>query len=276
MSIECIETGTFAPLASPAEPAELRVVSWNIARGARVDRISDFLSSANADLILLQESDRNGRRTAYRNVARELAQKLGMNYAFGIEFQELAQGSESSPAYHGQATLSCWPLREPRILRFRRQSRYWLPRWWIPPLPVFQRRIGGRMVLVTRVAVGSRSVTAYNLHLESRNGDEHRRSQLSELAADAGRCAGDVIVIAGGDFNFDITGPGETALLRDAGFDNPFAKLDISTIPPAAFGSGKSIDWVLTRGEVTLSSPKVHNSIRASDHYPLSVVLKFS
>jgi len=36
-----------------------------------------------------------------------------MNYVFGREFQELTQGSRAAPAYHGQATLSRWPLSSP-------------------------------------------------------------------------------------------------------------------------------------------------------------------
>jgi len=277
MSIECLETGTFAPLtAVSAQPEELHVVSWNIARGSRIHEISEFLIRANADLILLQESDRNNRRTAYRNVAKELAQTLGMNYAFGIEFQELGQGSHASPAYHGQATLSRWPLSAARILRFRRQSRFWNPYWWIPPLAVFQRRVGGRMALVTRVAVGNRSLFVYNLHLESRNGDEHRRSQLAELLDDTRQYGLDVIVLAAGDFNFGVTGSTERTVLQEAGFENPFAEIGLPTIVPSLFGVRKAIDWVLIRGNITPRFLQVHNSIGASDHYPLSLTLQFS
>ena len=58
---------------------------------------------------LLQECDYN-RRTGNGEVAMELARQLEMHCPFGIEFQELAQGSRASPAFHGQATLSRWPL----------------------------------------------------------------------------------------------------------------------------------------------------------------------
>ena len=47
------------------------------------------------------------------NIAREISQKLEMNYVFGREFQELTQGPRTSPAYHGQATLS--PLAADQI-----------------------------------------------------------------------------------------------------------------------------------------------------------------
>ncbi len=61
--------------------------------------IIEFLSKASADLILLQEADVNARRTQHRNIAREIAQALRMNYVFGREFQELTQGNHSSPSY---------------------------------------------------------------------------------------------------------------------------------------------------------------------------------
>jgi endonuclease/exonuclease/phosphatase family metal-dependent hydrolase len=132
------------------------------------------------------------------------------------------------------------------------------------------------MALVTRILIGQRRIISYNLHLESRHHDEHRRCQLAELVEDARQYDSDMIVVAGGDFNFDITGPTETAILRDGGLGTPFTKLDVPTIVPGLLGNAKAIDWVLTRGVVAPMSPQIHNSIRASDHYPLSLTLKFS
>jgi endonuclease/exonuclease/phosphatase family metal-dependent hydrolase len=276
MSLDWIEAGT-SPRSKVASayPEQFRVVSWNIARGSRLEAISEFLIGADADLILLQESDCNSRRTAYRNVAKELSQALEMHYVFGIEFQELGQASRASPAYHGQATLSRCPLSEPRILRFHNQSRFWEPRWWIPPLAAFQRRIGGRMSLVTCLELGNRRLVVYNLHLESRNGNDLRFCQLAELLDDSRRYGLDVVVLAAGDFNFDITAKRERSALQDTGFENPFASLGRPTIVSNSSGRDTAIDWLLIRGGVTAVSPEVHNSIAGSDHYPLSLTLRF-
>jgi endonuclease/exonuclease/phosphatase family metal-dependent hydrolase len=84
-------------------------VSWNIARGSKLHKVIEFLAGEKADMVLLQEADLNARRTHHSNVAREIAQKLAMNYVFGRAFQELTQGSKTSSAYRGQATLSRWP-----------------------------------------------------------------------------------------------------------------------------------------------------------------------
>ena len=42
-----------------------------------------------ADLLILNEVDNGVTRTGYRDVARDLANMLKMNYAYGVEFLEL-------------------------------------------------------------------------------------------------------------------------------------------------------------------------------------------
>ena len=269
-----VETGTFASGRVVSKASDvIRVISWNIARGCRLDGVTEFLLNNKADLIILQETDRNSRRTLYRNIAKEIAQKLRTNYVFGIEFQELSQGSSPSPAYHGQATLSPWPLSKAHILRFQRQSKFWRPYWWVPKLPFLQRRLGGRMALRTHVSIGNRTLVVYNLHLESRSDDSLRRSQLIESFEDANRYSSNVPVIAAGDFNFDITQPGPSSAIANASFYNPFAGLGIQTTRPPRFDRSKAVDWILIRGNLRAASPQVHSSVTASDHYPLSVQL---
>jgi hypothetical protein len=159
-------------------------LSWNLNRGLEYPKILEFLRTTQADLLLLQEVDLNARRTRYRDIASELAHHLNLNYVFGLEFQELSQGTPGRPAYHGMATLSPWPLSKARTIRFRDQSSFWKPRWYVPNLPAFQRRTGGRSVLVAEATVCKRKVVTYNLHLESRGPDDLRVRQLNEVLAD--------------------------------------------------------------------------------------------
>src|ERR1700722_3843265 len=166
-------------------PGAMRIVSWNIDRGLRLREVIDFLESTKADLLILQEVDLNARRTHFLNVADEIARKLQMNYVFGCEFQELTQGRPASPAYHGQATLSRWSLRNSRLIRFRRQSDFWRPRWYVPRMSLFQERLGGRIALVTEAQVRSKSLSVFNLHLESRGDQDLRLAQLQEAIVDA-------------------------------------------------------------------------------------------
>jgi endonuclease/exonuclease/phosphatase family metal-dependent hydrolase len=269
-----IETGSFTSSELTEAPTAIRVVSWNIARGSKLNAIIDFLVSADADIIFLQETDKNARRTANRDVAREIAQKLGMHYVFGCEFEELAQGSPASPAYHGQATLSRWPLPVCSILRFRSQSEFWRPRWFIPSLAPLQRRRGGRMALVTNVRTPGKLLVTYNLHCESRGSDSLRSSQLQEVLHDANRYSLDVPMFAAGDFNFDLSNRQSARALLDMQFVNPFAALRQATTTPHSLSThGHIIDWILLRGPLIATNPQVHTSLRASDHYPISVTV---
>jgi endonuclease/exonuclease/phosphatase family metal-dependent hydrolase len=272
-----IEVGNFAPRGPvPGPHASIRVVDWNINRGLQLSGIIDFLSSTKADLILLQEVDLNARRTRHLNIAREISQKLEMNYVFGREFQELTQGPRTSPAYHGQATLSPWPLSQPRILRFRRQSSFWRPRWFLPEIPLFQERVGGRMALVSNVTVAGRALVAYNLHLESRGNDNLRCSQLAECFDDVGRYKSATPIIVAGDLNLDASQTVADGLIREANFHRAFSDQHVRTTPRRSlFDRGQVIDWILMRGSVKAVSLQVHSSVSASDHYPLSLKMHF-
>jgi len=63
-SMQELETGDFAiPRWLLYSPDSIRVVNWNVNRGLQLQRVIEFLASAKADLILLQETDVNARRT---------------------------------------------------------------------------------------------------------------------------------------------------------------------------------------------------------------------
>jgi endonuclease/exonuclease/phosphatase family metal-dependent hydrolase len=269
-----VETGNFAaPRWVLGPPGSIRVVDWNIDRGLKLRGVIDFLAGLKADIILLQEADLNAWRTHHINVAREIAQKLEMNYVFGREFQELTQGSKRSPAYHGQATLSRWPLSNSRIIRFQKQSSFWRPHWFLPDVPPLQERLGGRLALVSEANIAGKTIVTYNLHLESRGDDPLRRSQLDEVLDDARRYNWSTSVLLGGDFNLDVSGtPAATAISR-ADFQDAFANQRAPTTPGSFLERGRTIDWIFTRGPVRAGQPQVHRSVSASDHYPLSISL---
>lgn len=258
-------------------PPAIRIVNWNIDRGLRLPEIKDFLESQQADLITLQEVDLNARRTHFLNVAEELARKLGMNYVFGREFEELTQGPRTSPAYHGQATLSRWRLKKPRVIRFQMQSGFWRPRWFLPRTEPFQERLGGRIALVTEVEVTGTTLLVYNLHLESRGDDKLRLSQLSEVLDDSARNSPRLPSVLAGDLNFDITEAHTAALIQQAGFRNVFGESHLPTRPRrSVFGNPRSIDWALVSGPIEATPGQVHAKVDASDHYPISFTLRFS
>jgi endonuclease/exonuclease/phosphatase family metal-dependent hydrolase len=270
-----ILAGNFAPVRWQFwPPRSLRVVNWNIDRGLRLPEITDFLASQQADLLTLQEVDVNARRTHCLNIAEELARKLGMNYVWGREFEELTQGSRSSPAYHGQATLSRWGFRSSRVIRFRSQSGFWRPRWFVPRTEPFQERLGGRIALVTEVEIAAHVFRVYNLHLESRGNDDLRLSQLKEVLDDAAAQKSEAPALVAGDLNFDVgQGPAD-ALIHGTDFRSALGQPRLFTRPPKKFfGAPRTIDWALVSGHLGAVDGQVHSEIRASDHYPLTFTI---
>jgi endonuclease/exonuclease/phosphatase family metal-dependent hydrolase len=271
-----IESGNFAvPRWLLFSPDSIRVVNWNIDRGLKLSGVIEFLAGAKADIIFLQEADLNARRTRHINVAKEVAQKLEMNYVFGREFQELTQGSEMSPAYHGQATLSRWPLSSSRIIRFQKQSHFWRPHWFLPEIAPFQERLGGRMALVSAVDIAGKTIVVYNLHLESRGDDNLRCSQLDEALDDARQYNWDTIILLAGDFNLDVSQAAAASAISRSQFQDAFANQHVPTTPGSFLEHGRIIDWIFTRGRVRSIQPLVHRSVSASDHYPLSINVAF-
>ena len=276
MAIPEIITGNFAPFRWVMwPPSSLRIVDWNIDRGLRLPAIIDFLKDMNADVLILQEVDINARRTHRLNIAEEIARKLQMNYAFGREFEELTQGSRASPAYHGQATLSRWPISNPRMIRFRKQSNFWQPRWFLPRVEPFQERLGGRIALVTEINVAGSTLITYNLHLESRANDELRLSQLDEVLSDAARYDPHCFAVMAGDLNLNVSKNAAAESLARAEFRNAVKAAPTPTTPSRRlFEAGRSIDWAFVRGPIQTDSGQVHSLIQASDHYPISFNLR--
>jgi len=265
--------GSFGSNQIPWSRDYIRVITWNIERGLQFSGILHFLRRAEADLILLQEVDLNTRRTQHRDIANDLARILGLNYVFAKKFQELSQGSDTSPAYQGLATLSPWPLTDPQVLRFQHQSDFWKPRWYVPNLQVFQRRLGGRIALICNTSINCRKLVTYNLHLESRSKKVVRLAQLNETLVHARRNTESVLIL-GGDFNLESGSSEAASAIQAAGFRDAAQISDLPTTVIRRFRRPKSIDRIYVLGAAAADG-RAHSSVQASDHTPVSALLRF-
>ena len=206
--------GEPARLGAAAAPASLTVVTWNIERGMRFERVAEALRRFNADVVLLQEVDRFCRRSGLRDVARDLAYELNYNFVSGAEFQEIGQGRGDVPAVTGQAILSRTPIEDAAVIVFPDQARM---KWRLNP---FQPRRGGRIALRARTA----GLVVYSLHLESGRSDELRFKQLAAVFADAASVTQPTIVA--GDFNNSETmRPAMVKQFAAAGFADVLKRL---------------------------------------------------
>ncbi len=199
-ALETIRGATYSH-SSRFQPSA-KILNWNIDRGEHLAGFEAAMRETRPDLCIFQEVDLGARRTHGQDVAQELAESFGMNYAWAPEFQELSQTTAAGAAYHGQAILTIMPIRSTRILRFANQSGFWKPRpLLIASLPILQRREGGRIAQIGELDNGGRLLVIYNLHLESRGDEQLRLRQLDEVLADARRYPQDTPVIMAGDFN---------------------------------------------------------------------------
>ncbi len=278
MSTNEIIAESFAPSQWLSWPrSSVRVVDWNIDRGLKLSEIIDFLGDSKADVFLLQEVDINAHRTHRLNIAQEIARKLRLNYVFGREFVELTQGSKTSPAYHGQATLSRWKISNSSIIHFQRQSDFWKPRWFKPKLETFQERLGGRIALISEIDLEGLPIVTYNLHLESRSDDDLRLAQLNEVLDHAATYDPARLLILAGDLNLNASKPQVSEVLAGAGFRDAVPTARVATTPHRhLLEPGRHIDWAFVRGSSQPNAGKVLKSVKASDHYPISFELRLS
>jgi len=255
-------------IAAPQESCSLNVASWNIERGEQLQAIGAALKQFSSSLVFIQECDMHARRTGNRNVAEHLARALELNYLFAAEFEELGQRVGRQPAYHGQAILTALPVSSARILRFREQTGHWQPRWYLPNWAIFQRRTGGRIALAVELGNGAQPLVVYNVHLESRGGEEIRLRQMEDVLEDAGRYSSDTPVVLAGDLNTRQADSPVIGALLKAGFRKAVGN-EVTT------SRGAALDWVFVRGPLNFANGVIHRDVQASDHFPLTVQIKF-
>ncbi|HEY7498596.1 MAG TPA: endonuclease/exonuclease/phosphatase family protein [Vicinamibacterales bacterium] len=243
---------------SKSDASDLKIVTWNIERGLAYGSILAVLRQLDADVLLLQEVDRDCRRTDYRHVARDLAHALDMNWVAAGEFQEIGEGRRGVPAITGQATLSKFPIQRPAVLRFKAQDRW---RWSINPA---QPRRGGRMALASETG----GVIVYNTHIESGGREKLKRRQIGEiLAHQSSTIAPGAPVIIGGDFNNgQLHHSPMLSSLNAADFSDALG--EHNDRGATSQGGTHPIDWIFVRNLLPLRG-RVVDERSASDHAPV-------
>jgi endonuclease/exonuclease/phosphatase family metal-dependent hydrolase len=205
------------PEARPRLRSFLRVVEWNIERGARLEGIIEILNAHPvlrfADLLLLNELDDGMIRSSNLNVPLELSRALKAHAVFGVEYLELTKGSgdecmlagENTRALHGNAILTRHAFSNPKVIRLPRCENNFESK---------ERRVGGRIGILLDIEVageipgeigGTRFVAA-TTHLDVVSTPRCRAKQMRTMlqAVDA-RLEGEEYssrtAIVGGDLN---------------------------------------------------------------------------
>ena len=108
-----VASGGFVRNPPGTVPADLRILTYNL-HGPPNDRMDDLVEALKNDQVLkeatilgLQEVNRHHRETGYKDVASELANTLGLYYAFAVENPYKKGGGE-----RGLAILSRFPMSQ--------------------------------------------------------------------------------------------------------------------------------------------------------------------
>jgi len=221
--LEGVERGDLAPLPIPppatvAAPRgrRLRAVAWNVQRGARLDDLRRAVVAppfSSADVVLLSEVDVGLGRSGNRNVARELAEALGMSYAFGVSYLALtddfgddAGGVENTLALSGAAILSRFPIGRVEnvdlpAIRDKFHSS--------------EKRLGKKRALLAEITLPDGPLAVAACHLDSNASPAQRARQLGGILDSVER-SGVARALVGGDFNTSTYDLSSTlALARD-------------------------------------------------------------
>jgi len=144
----------------------LRVVTFNAQRGKEWSNISRLIQAdptlREADVILLNEMDIGMARSGNLHTTRLLANALGMNFVWGVEFFELSSGDREEQAatlglqdtlgLHGNAVLSKCPISpDAFLIRDALPSSYFTKNPSSTNAGGYERRLGGRMALAAKV-----------------------------------------------------------------------------------------------------------------------------
>jgi len=193
-----------ASAASAESTDRLRVVAWNIQRGTHLEGIAEAFAHeaelAGAHLVVLLESDIGMARSSNRNVARELAGRLGFDYVYGNSYLCLSAGNRREAQHaepnglglSGNAILSRLPLLRAEnfsvaITKDKFESS--------------EKRLGHKKALWAEVAVGAQRLAVAAVHLDSGASSAGRALQLRDVVQKLEARGVSGCSLIGGDFN---------------------------------------------------------------------------
>ena len=237
------------------------LVAGNLEKCAQA--FSDNLRLPAPQILALQEADKETVRAGGHHIARELAQRLRMNYAYAplnveqdespksrewyLDFEEQISPTETGRT--GVALLSRLPFAT-----IKRLDLPWHKCAWRP-----------RLAICASFHVGGRTVHIFNSHIDPHATIPEQIEQHEAVLAHADKIDGPVILL--GDFN-TLSKRSCLAMrefLESRGYNTPFRT------GTATWRSGPirlHTDWIFTRG-AGVKRFGVARRLSVSDHWPV-------
>ena len=262
-----LETGRATKLQVPSPaPASIKIISYNIRwRGGEdlrklIELFKTDREIGRADIIGLQEVDRNKKRTGNQNTARQMAEELGMHYAWTAPPPPPSKDDKKPQEEEtGVAIMSVYPLTDVQRIVLPNEG------------PGGRRRVA----LGATIRVGERDVRVYSVHAEIRISNQQRLEQFKAVIDDAQTHHAKIErVIVLGDFNTimgkDVGGTSE--LFTNAKFHTPFTN-NLTTWKTLILEL--KLDWLWLRG-LQATSFGIDKKVGLSDHWPLWAVVNMN
>lgn len=239
----------------------VRVLVYNIHAGKdakgvdNLARVAALVNDTRADIVLLQEVDKDTERSGKVDQLAELRRLTGFFGVFGKTLDY--QGGD-----YGIATLSRWPIRADTLIRL--------------PVEPPQQRSGvsyePRGALRVTVAAPARPLRVINTHIDASREDVYRLQEARVLISVANDSAvsnaGQNEAILGGDLNSEPESE-VIALFGPAGWRDAFAECGKGTgLSYPANLPVKRIDYLMISGTTRCRTAAVLSS-DASDHRPV-------
>lgn len=252
-----LESGKAATVKTKTEaPPEFKIVSYNIRwrSGDDLKKLNKLLQDdpeiGSAAILALQEVDRRKKRTKNSNVAKLMADALGMHYAWAAPPTAKPDDEEET----GVAILSIYPLSDVRRIVLPHEG------------PNKRRRVG----LGATVEIHDQKWRVYSVHAETRIPFDKKLEQFKAILQDLAQFPSNMPAIVMGDFNtWEANSERKTIkLFTEAGMRTPFGSQSTFkrriVIVPIQF----RLDWVWLRG-LEPASYGIDRKIEVSDHWPL-------
>jgi endonuclease/exonuclease/phosphatase family metal-dependent hydrolase len=181
----------------------VRICSWNVERGLAFEGISHFLENhpiiSASDILILTETDFGMARTGNLDVARQLAEKLSMNYAFAPCYMNLDKGSgienlaegDNEYGLHGNSILSRYPIKDVSVVRLKNGK---------DKMRGKEKRIGSQQAVVCTIELPGGDVRVAGFHLDAHSSQKHRKLQVKDVVDHVDRLP-KIPTILGGDWN---------------------------------------------------------------------------
>jgi endonuclease/exonuclease/phosphatase family metal-dependent hydrolase len=255
-----LEIGSGLRLRPVEAHQEIKVISYNIRWRAGDDLkkliqlFKEDQEIGNAAILALQEVDRNKKRTRNFNTVKQIADELGLYYAWAAPPVSRVGDEEET----GVALLSAYPLADVRRIVLPHEG------------PNHRRRVA----LGATIKLAGSSLRVYSVHGETRISMDKKVEQMAAVIRDLDRYPNYSALILGDLNTWEPNAGSRTKkLFTGASFTTPFADQTTFSRRILFVPIDLRLDWMWLRG-LTAVQHGIDRQITISDHFPLWLTIK--